>query len=57
MLHSVSELDVFFGTTETMENGCEIWNIRSVYGVGSLKTAVSELVNYKRYLVAVQEVR
>jgi len=29
MLHRVSELHGFFGTTQTTKNGCEIWNMKS----------------------------
>jgi hypothetical protein len=33
------------------------WNVRSLYGAGSLKTVSRELTRYKLDLVGVQEVR
>jgi hypothetical protein len=41
------DLDGFFG----------LWNVRSLYRVGSLMTVSKELVLYKLDLVGVQEVR
>jgi len=35
----------------------ETWNVRSLYGSGSLKSVASELVKYNFDPVAVQEVR
>jgi hypothetical protein len=35
----------------------EIWNVRSVYGVGSLMTVSRELSRYKLDLAGVREVR
>jgi hypothetical protein len=40
-------MDMRFGT----------WNIRSLYRIGSLKTAARESGEYKLYLVGVEEVR
>jgi hypothetical protein len=40
-----------------MEIRFGIWNVRSLYRAGSLKTVVTELAKYKLDLVAVQEVR
>jgi exonuclease III len=40
-------MDMSFGT----------WNVRSLYGSGSLKTVSGELAKYKLDLVGVQEVR
>ena len=34
-----------------------MWNVRSLYKSGSLKTAARELATYKLDLVGVQEVR
>jgi hypothetical protein len=33
------------------------WNVRNLYGAGSLATAALELARYELYLVGVQEVR
>ena len=33
------------------------WNVRSLYGAGSLKAAARELARYKLDVVGVQEVR
>jgi hypothetical protein len=33
------------------------WNVRSLYGVGAIKSVVGELEKYKLDLVGVQEVR
>jgi exonuclease III len=40
-------MDIRFGT----------WNVRSLYGIGSLKTVARELGKYKLDLVGIQEVK
>jgi exonuclease III len=40
-----------------MDTRYGMWNIRSLYRTGSLKTAVKKLRKYKLDLVGVQEVR
>jgi exonuclease III len=40
-------MDMRFGT----------WNVRSMYGAGSLRTVAEDISKYKLDLVAVQEVR
>jgi exonuclease III len=41
------KMDMRFGT----------WNVKSLYGAGSLRTVVEEISKYKLDLVGVQEVR
>jgi hypothetical protein len=41
------KMDMRFGT----------WNVRSLYGSGSLKMAARDLEKYQLYLMGVQEVR
>jgi hypothetical protein len=36
---------------------CGMWNVKSPYRAGSLKTVVKELSKYKLHLVGVQEVK
>jgi hypothetical protein len=59
MLHRASELDGFFGITKATEMDMRfgIWNLRSLYKAGSLKTVASELGRYHFDLMALQEVR
>jgi hypothetical protein len=40
-----------------MENGFGSWNVRSLYGAGSMKTAASELAKCDLDVVAPQDVR
>jgi hypothetical protein len=47
MFHLPNLMDMTFGT----------WNVRGLYRVGSLMTAVKEMSQYKLDLVGVQEVR
>ena len=42
--------------TQATEKGHEIWNVRSLYRVGSLTTAARELARYKLDLAGIQEV-
>jgi hypothetical protein len=42
---------------QNMDMRFGLWNVRSLYRVGSLMTAAKELEKYKLHLVGVQEVR
>jgi hypothetical protein len=36
MLHRISELGGSFGTTQAMENGCDIWNVMLRVSIGKV---------------------
>ena len=58
--HSDLQGGVFLGeSSRNIQRGMKLgtWNVRSLYGAGSLKAAVRELGRYKLYVVGVQEVR